>query len=40
LNLTVAVPVGEVDRLFHQGRIKGGDLLTDMAMIYERRRGD
>jgi hypothetical protein len=39
LKLSLAVPVGDVARLFHQGRIKGGDLLTDMEMIY-RHRGD
>jgi len=38
LKLTLAVPVKDMAGLFHQGRIKGGDLLTDVEMIYERRR--
>ena len=40
LKLTVAVPVEDVAGLFHQGRASGGNLLTDMEMIYERRRSD
>jgi|GEM_PF-1259866 len=39
LKLTLAVPVEDVAGLFHQGRIRGGDLLTDVEMIYEPRRG-
>jgi len=38
LKLSLAIPVGDVDDLFHRGRTRGGDLLTDMMMIYEPRR--
>ena len=38
LKLTLAVPVEDVAGLFHHGRIRGGDLLTDVEMIYEPRR--
>jgi hypothetical protein len=37
LMLSIGVPEEDMAGLFHKGRVKGADLITDMLMLYERR---